>query len=111
MQDTDYSTSFDAIEQAIEKQPALKEAMLETQRKAQKEGWAKEKYVAALQALLSAEDVQVSPEALLAMIKDSQRDFADDELDAIAGGAIWGKNCNKRKICPGGTGRSCYPHC
>ena len=65
-----------------------------------------------VQELLRQNGVELAPEDLLYFIKDSGSELTAAELNQVAGGAGWGrKSCNKRKECPGGTGRSCYPHC
>lgn len=107
----DKNSTFDALEKAINEDDGLRDALLELQRKATVEGWTTDEYAERAKELLQQNDMELSPEALLSVIKDSATELTDDELDQmnVAGG--WRKNCNKYKECPGGTGRSCYPHC
>ena len=102
---------FDALEKAISENEDLEVALLELQRKATVEGLTTDEYAERAKELLQQYDIALTPEDLLSVIKDSGKELTDDELDQmnVAGG--WGKNCNKQKVCPGGTGRSCYPHC
>lgn len=105
------SSTFDALEKAINENDELKDALLGLQRKAATEGWTTDEYAERAKELLLQNDIALAPEAMLSVIKDAGYELTDDELDQmnVAGG--WGKNCNKWKECPGGTGRSCYPHC
>lgn len=102
---------FDALEKAINENDELRDTLLDLQRKASNEGWTTDEYAERAKEILQQNDIALAPEAMLSVIKDTGYELTDDELDEmnVAGG--WGKNCNKRKECPGGTGRSCYPHC
>jgi hypothetical protein len=107
----DNNGTFDALEKAINENDELKGALLELQRKATVEGWTTDEHAERAKELLQQNDIALSPEALLSVIKDSGYELTDSELDQVSTAASWGKNCNKRKECPGSTGRSCYPHC
>lgn len=107
----EFASTFDAIEQAVEKNDELMADMVAIQRKAQLEGWPREKYADKLHVRLAEDGIDASPEALLRMVRDAGTELSDDEVDEVAGGAYGVKSCNKEKKCPGGTGRSCYPHC
>ena len=105
------STTFDALEKAINENDELKGALLETQRKATTEGWTTDEHAERVKDLLRQNGIALSSEALLSLIKDAGFELTDGELDQVGVAGGWGKNCNKWKQCPGGTGRSCYPHC
>lgn len=101
---------FDAIEKTIEENADLKETLIKIQREAVTDGWTVEEHSERVLDVLAQNGVEASREAILSLIKDACRTLTDGELDHVDGG--WGiKSCNKNKICPGGTGRSCYPHC
>ena len=104
------NSTFDELEKTIEGNDELKEALIELQRKAVVDGWTRDEHAERAQELLLQNGLELAPEDLLALIKDSGAELTDVELDQVSGGT-WGKSCNKRKECPGGTGRSCYPHC
>ena len=104
------TSTFDALERAIESNDELKDALIELQRKAVVQGWTREEHAERVQELLQQNGLELAPEDLLTFVKDAGSDLTDDELEQVAGES-WGKSCNKRKECPGGTGRSCYPHC
>ena len=103
---------FDALEKAVNENDRLKNALLELQRKAATEGWTTDEHAERVKELLQQNDIALSPEAILSVVKDSSSELTDDELDQVSAAGGWGaKSCNKYKECPGGTGRSCYPHC
>lgn len=104
-------STFDALEKTVNENPELKDALLELQRKATVEGWTTDEHAERAKELLQQNGVTLSPEDLLSVIKDAGSEMTDSELDQVSAAGIWGKSCNKRKVCPGGTGRSCYPHC
>ena len=108
---SDNGTTFDALEKATSENDELKDALLQLQRKATTEGWTTDEHAERAMELLQQNGVTLSPEDLLSFIKDAGSDLTDDELDQVGVAGGWGKNCNKWKQCPGGTGRSCYPHC
>ncbi len=105
------SGTFDALEKAINENEQLKDALLELQRKATTDGWTTDEYAERVKEFLLQNDIALSHESILSVVKDSGSDLTDDELEQISAAGVWGKNCNKWKECPGGTGRSCYPHC
>ena len=109
---SDNSSTYDVLEKAIETNGALKDALIEVQRQAVVKGLTQDEHAERVQELLQQNGVELTPEDLLYFIKDSGSELTAAELDQVAGGAGWGrKSCNKWKECPGGTGRSCYPHC
>lgn len=106
------SCVFDALEKAVNENDELKDALLELQRKATVEGWTTDEHAERVKEILQQNGIALPPEAILSVVKDSSTELTDDELDQMNATGGWGaKNCNKRKECPGGTGRSCYPHC
>lgn len=105
------SSTFDALEKAINESDELKDALLGLQRTATNEGWTTDEHAERVRGLLQQNDIALSSEALLSLIKDAGSELTDEELDQVGVAGGWGKNCNKWKQYPGGTGRSCYPHC
>ena len=104
------NSKYDTLEKTIESNAELKTALLELQREAVVGGWTQDEHAARAQELLLQSGVELTAEDLLSLIKDSGAELTKDEMDQVSGGK-WGKSCNKWKECPGGTGRSCYPHC
>ena len=107
----DDKSTLDALEKAVSENDALKDALLELQRKATVEGWTTDEHAERAKDLLQQNGVTLSPEDLFSVIKDAGSELTDSELDEVSAAGSWRKNCNKWKECPGGTGRSCYPHC
>lgn len=102
---------FDALEKAINENDELRDILLDLQRKASNEGWTTDEYAERAKEILLQNDIKLPSKALRSVINDIGSELTDEELDEVSAAGIWGKNCNKRKECPGGTGRSCYPHC
>ena len=100
---------YDELEKLIQNDEGIKDALIEIQRKAIVQGWTTDEHAERVRELLQQRGVELPSDSLYAFVKDSGSDLTDDELDQVSGG--WGEKCNKWKECPGGTGRSCYPHC
>lgn len=104
------NNTFDSVEQAVNANEELKNALLEVQREAESNGLPAEEYAEKINTILAANGVEATPEVILAMVEDAGVDLTDEELDEVSGGT-WSKDCDKWKDCGDGNGRSCYPHC